>query len=83
MRLKLEYTNLQYISKYDFNIEDIRIEKLCHSKMLLRFQEKAVSSQIYCILKQNVKHMVSHMLLEVRIARVKERTFVSDLNLIS
>lgn len=106
MRLKLAYTNLQYISKYDFNIEDIRIEKLCHSKMLLRFQEKAVSSQIsciikvnfgrtttvnandkqapvYCILKQNVKHMVSHVLLEVRIAKVKERTFVSDLNLIS
>lgn len=74
--------------------------------MLLRFQEKAVSSQIscvievnfgrttivnandkqapvYCILKQNVKHMGNHVLLEVRIARVKERTFVSDLNLIS
>ncbi|OCA06239.1 hypothetical protein wTpre_564 [Wolbachia endosymbiont of Trichogramma pretiosum] len=48
---KIAYTNLQYISKYDFNIEDIRIEKLFHSKMLLRFQEKAVSSQIYCILK--------------------------------
>ncbi len=51
--------------------------------MLLRFQEKAVSSQIYCILKQNVKHMENHVLLEVRISRVKERTFVSDLNLIS
>lgn len=81
--LRLAYTNLQYISKYDFNIEDIRIEKLCHSKMLLRFQEKAVSSQIYCILKQNVKHMGNHVLLEVRIARVKERTFVSDLSLTS
>lgn len=105
MRLKLTYTNTIHL-KYDFNIGDIETKKLCHSKIMLRFQEKAVSSQISCvaeinfgritiatandkqasvyyIFKQNVKHMVSHVLLEVRIARVKERTFVSDLNLIS
>ncbi|WP_265030501.1 hypothetical protein [Wolbachia endosymbiont (group B) of Athalia cordata] len=68
---------------------------------MLRFQEKAVSSQISCvnfgrtaiatandkqasvyyIFKQNVKHMVSHVLFEVRVARVAAHIFVSDPNL--
>lgn len=103
MRLKLAYTNTIHL-KYDFNIGDIEIKKLCHSKIMLRFQEKAVSSQISCvaeinfgrtaiatandkqasvyyIFKQNVKHMVSHVLFEVRVAIVASHIFVSDPNL--
>lgn len=52
MRLKLAYTNTIHL-KHDFNIGDIETKKLCHSKIMLRFQEKAVSSQISCVTEIN------------------------------